>query len=624
MHFAELESLRRVTSGETAVISRQQRALLQRAGGVPTLAGASLLGCIAALTVPIIFLLCGVVVDILATPDSSGSKQFGQFIPNLRTFLRPDLSPLSQVSLTLGLAMGIVFLQVVCLYVFYRRIQVVAVALEASVMERLWDHSRRLAMIRTLSGQQTALVDGLEYHLPRVRASLSRWWRASPRHIVQLVACLLLALLIAPLLALLTLVAASIVVMIYRTLDRHRRTTLPVVRERATQRRSQVMALCLKSPLLESVHSEGDIQTSFRGELNAYRKEAVRSLASSAWKTPLVVGLTGVLGCLFVFLVSVQVLRADRHLTLAGCLTFLMSCVGVAVSAIRLQRSARELRSVQTAAEDLVRFMALPADTLPVLEAKRPKRVTQRVDLEHVTVQDSSGRKLLENVTAQFVPGKLIGVVASQRLQASALMELLLGIGRPVSGRMLVDDVLVSDIEPTAMKRLGIWVSENGPLVTGTVESNLLGDRKSPQAMGLIEALRDARALETVQRLPDGTATLITPSDDRFMPDTPFRLGIARALLRSSSIVVLEEPDTRVDTRTEQDTIEAIRSLVSPNNITVLLPQRLTTLRQCDQVILLHDHHVADVGTHVELLQRCDLYRHLNYVRFSPLRHVTV
>lgn len=606
------------------MISREQSALLQRAGTLPSLALASLLGCIAALTVPLLFLLCGIVVDILARPESTGGRQFGQFLPNLRTLLPQDQSPLGLVVLTLGLALVILLVQVICLYLFYRRIQVVAVGLEAAVMEKLWDHSRKLAVARTLSGQQTALVDSLEYHLPRVRASLSRWWRASPRHLVQLVACLVLALLITPLLSLLTIVAAAIVVLVYRTLDRHRRTTLPVVRERATQRRGQVMALCLKGPLLESVHAEGDIRDSFQEELQAYRKEAVRSLASSAWKTPLVVALAGVLACLFVFLVSIQVLRPGGNLTLAGCLTFLLSCVGVAVSAIRLQRSGRELRSVQTAAEDLVRFLSLPAESLPVLDAKKPLRVGQRVSLEHVTVQDSSGRKLLENVTAQFVPGKLFGVVASQRLQASALMELLLGIGRPVSGRMLVDNLLVSDIEPAAMKRLGLWVSDSGPLVTGTIDANLLGEGKTQNAAGLLDALKAARALEAVQRLPDGTATLITPGDDRFLPDAEFRLGIARAILRQASIVVVEEPATRVDSKTEQETIDAIRALVKPNNISVLLPQRLTTLRQCDQIILLHDHQIADVGTHAELLQRSDLYRHLNYVRFSPLRHVTV
>lgn len=606
------------------MISRQQRALLQRAGGVPSLALASVLGCITALTVPLVFLLCGVIVDILATPDHPAVNRFGLVMPNLRTMLPADVSPLGQVTIILLIALAIVAVQVVCLYAFYRRIQVVAVGLEASVMEQLRDHSRRLAVSRTLSGQQTALVDGLEYHLPRVRASFSRWWRAWPRHFVQLLASLVLAFLISPLLTLLSIVAAAIVVLVYRWLDRHRRTSLPVVRERATQRRAQVMALCLQGPLLESVHAEDEIRASFREELAAYRKEAVRSLISSTWKTPLVVALTGLLGCLFIFLVSVQVLRPDRTLTLAGSITFLLSSVGVAISATRLQRSARELRSVQTAAEDLLRFLALPADRLPVLEPKKLTRVTQRVELEHVTVQDSNGRKLLQNVTAQFVPGKLIGVVASQRLQASALMELLLGIGRPVSGRMLVDNTLVSDIEPEVMKRLGIWVSEGGPLVTATVDDNLFGGRKTQGPSGVLDALRAARALEAVQRLPEGAATIITPADDRFLPDTPFRLGIARAILRQPSIVVLEEPATRVDGKTEQETIEAIRSLVKADCITVLLPQRLTTLRQCDQIILLHDHHIADVGTHTELLQRSDLYRHLNYVRFSPLRHVTV
>ncbi len=334
--------------------------------------------------------------------------------------------------------------------------------------------------------------------------------------------------------------------------------------------------------------------------------------------------LAGLLSCLFVFLVSIQILRAENHLTLAGCLTFLLSCAGVALSAIRLQRSGRELRSVQTATEDLLRFLVLPADLLPVLANKQPKAVDQLVELDHVTVLDSHGRKLLENVSARFEPNRLIGIVATQRLQASALMELLLGIGRPVSGRMLIDQVAVADIDPLAMRRLSIWVSDTGPLITGSVESNLIGSGGIVQPAGIMDALRSAKALEAVQRLPDAVATLITPGDDRFLPDTPFRLGIARALLRSAPIIVMEEPGGRVDSKIEQETIEAIRAAVSQQSIAVVLPQRLNTLRQCDQVILLHEHQVADVGTHAELLQRSDLYRHLNYVRFSPLRHVAV
>lgn len=611
-----------------SVISRQLKALLARAGGGQRLTFASFLGCFAALTVPLVFLLSGIVVDILANPESPATSHFGRFIPNFHSYFPKGLSPLTQISLTLGGALAIVCVQVICLYMFYRRIQIVAVDLEAAIIRQLWEHSRQIATVRTLSGQQTALTDCLEYHLPRLRASLSRWWRASPRHIVQLICCLILAVLIAPLLALLTMVGAAIVSLVYRTLDRLRRTALPVIRERATQRRGEVMSLCLKGPLLESVHAEASIRSSFLDQLAAYRREAVLSLASSSWKTPLVVALTGFLGSLFVFLVAVEVLRPEKSLTLAGCLTYLLSCVGVAVSAIRLQRSGRELRGVQTAAEDLLHFLSLPTDSMPQIDAKKPDRVARRIELEHVTVQDSSGRKLLENVSVKFEPGLLFGVVASQRLQASALLELLLGIGRPVSGRMLVDDTLVTDIDPDAMKRLGIWVSESGPLVTASVEENLLVCNHSQNAglqrEGIMDALRESRALDAVQRLPEGPSTIITQADDRFLPDTSFRLGIARALLKQNSIVVMEEPSARVDSDTEKNTFDAIRSLVKPTCVTLLLPQRLTTLRQCDQVILLHEHRVAEVGTHAELIQRSELYRHLNYVRFSALRHVTV
>ncbi|MFO1063297.1 MAG: ABC transporter ATP-binding protein [Pirellulales bacterium] len=605
------------------MLTTQQRALLKRVGGVPQLIVADLVAIPVAITVPLLFVLCGSVTDVLASPEPDPAR-FGTWLPNIRQFIPADFSPLAEVIVLLGAALTILLFQVVCLYFFYYRVQATAVAFEAAVMHALRNHSRKLAAVRSLSGQQTALTDGLEYHLPRLRAGLSRWWRAFPRHVVQGIACAIPALLIAPVLALITLTAAVIIVVVYRIIDSRRRTALPVVRERATQRRNQVMSLCLKGPLLESVHNQADVQATFEEELASYRREAVRSLANSTWKTPLILALTGILGCLFVFLTAIQVLGEQGTLTVAGALTFVLCCVGTAGSVVRLQRSARELRNVTTAADDLERFLALPADSLPVIDAKRLPRVTSHVDLEHVTLQDSAGRKLLENVSAQFGPGQLYGLVASRRLQAQALMELLLGIGRPVSGRMLIDGLSVADIDPEQLRALGVWVSPDGPLVTGSIENNLLNDAARAVNADLLDALKASRALDAMQRLPEGTATVVTPEDDRFVADAPFRLGVARALLRQPSIIVMEEPESRVDTKTEQETIEAIRSVVRHNTITVLLPQRLTTLRQCDRILLIHEHQIADVGTHAELLQRSDLYRHINYVRFSPLRNVTV
>ena len=206
------------------------------------------------------------------------------------------------------------------------------------------------------------------------------------------------------------------------------------------------------------------------------------------------------------------------------------------------------------------------------------------------------------------------------RLQAQALVELLMGYGRPVSGRLLIDGVLVSDLTPESLSNCSLWVSADGPLITGTVQDNLSRRTGDYASLDINQILRASKAMDIVQRLPDGMATLITPGDDRLTDDAAFRLGIARANLRSPSVVVIEEPDKHVDAKTEQDTVEAICSLIKPTSITVLMPHRLLTLRQCDSVLLLHDHKVVDIGTHAELLQRCELYRHLNYVRFNPFR----
>ena len=600
--------------------SRSLQFLTHQAGSSGKLLFAQVVGSLCAIAVPILFLLVGEVAHILVEASSGTKHAFAVGLPTVAPWFPATMTPLTKVSVLLAGALAISFFIAISLNILNRQVQTAAVELEVDLIRELRTHSKQLGVVRTLSAQQTALVDGLEYHLPRVRASLTRWWRTFPRHLVQLAGCLLLALLIQPLLTLLTVVGAALVTLIYRFVDRNRRSALPVIRERAAQRRADLVSMCLKGPLLESVHAEQEIDQRFAEQIANYRSEAFKSLSNSAWKVPLVIAVVAILGCLFQFIVAVQILRPESTISMAGSVTFLLAGVGAAISAVRLHRSARELRQVDSAADELKNFLALPVETFNGAVLKSITRVEHHAELDHVTLQDSSGHKLLENVSATFKPGSLIGIVSSERLQAQALVELLMGYGRPVSGRLLIDGVLVSDLTPDSLSNCSLWVSADGPLITGTVQDNLSRRTGDYASLDINQILRASKAMDIVQRLPDGMATLITPGDDRLTEDAAFRLGIARANLRSPSVVVIEEPDKHVDAKTEQDTVEAICSLVKPTSITVLLPHRLLTLRQCDSVLLLHDHKVVDIGSHSELLQRCELYRHLNYVRFNPFR----
>ncbi|MCR9296080.1 MAG: ABC transporter ATP-binding protein/permease [bacterium] len=605
--------------------SKLLKSLLQRSNSSGPVRAIDVLGVVVALSPPAIAYLVGAVFSCIAgsltAEEDPRIAGFARFLPNPNAFFDPSVPALERVSWLLGVSSLVILLTAVLLYFYYRQIQSAAVEFECKLMEKLRSHGKNLARVRTLSAQKQALTDGLNYHLPRVRIALTRWWRTYPRHLVQLAACFILALLVEPLLALLAVVVAGLIQLVYRWLDRSGRTTLPVIRERASLQRDELVDLSLRGPLLESVHDEQSVEHRFLEQLLHYRRDAIRSLASSAWKTPVLILVGGMLVMLLVFVVAVQIVSGSSDFGIAGAITFCLCCVGCVVSFVRWQRAARELRTVESAAEELERFLAIPLEEVDVEELEQIERVERQAELDHVTVQDSRGRKLLENVSAVFTPNKLIGVIASQPLQAHALAELLLGFGRPVSGRMLLDDKVVTDLRPDSLAHCAHWVSPDGAIVPGTLKDNLTNGDRAKDVERLEAIIKETGVSEIMHLLPEGLSTIISPGDDRLSADAPFRIGLARAVLRSPSIVVVEEPKSKgYDAESEQQTLRAIQSLVHERGITVVLPERLNTLRHCDTVIMLHDHRVAGVGTHTTLLQENELYRHLNYLKFNPFR----
>ncbi len=154
------------------MLSKSLQALLQRAGRVPRLFGAAVLGSLVALCVPIIAYLLGTLVECLAAagPGAPARTRLSAWLPDMHTLL-PPMAPLAEVATLLGILLFVLALAAVLLLVFYRTLQHAAVAFEVNMIRQLRSHAKRLAMTRTLSAQETALTDCLDYHLPRVRAA---------------------------------------------------------------------------------------------------------------------------------------------------------------------------------------------------------------------------------------------------------------------------------------------------------------------------------------------------------------------------------------------------------------------------------------------------------------------
>jgi ABC-type multidrug transport system fused ATPase/permease subunit len=586
-----------------------------------------ILGAIVGLLSPVVLLLLGWAVELLARHDGqmpTDRLNLGAILSLKNQWIGADISPLRGVTTLLA---GVVLLGLVqsgLLWLLYRMASQRAIDKSVDLYRSLFRKGSEQAMVQSVSGQQDALRKAISSDLPIIREAMLRWHRSMPRHVVQWACCLIVSVLVHPMLTVLSILCLGILGQIYRWTDRHRRSKLPVLRERAYAASERVHELCESGPLLASVHDSEASTLSFESSLQTFR-DAERALAfTSLWKTPLMLTSTVLIVGAMGFVLAVQMVQGPNGLSAAACLVLIAAQLGAMLGWMRMVRMWQGLKVGRDAASSA---LAVLDQTTPVKATDSQlvmPQLREHVVLDHVTLKDSNGRKLLEDVSARMRPGQLVSILAADRLQARALAELILGFGRPSSGRMLFDASLSTDLDPESVRNQSVWIAADGPLVAGSLQENLQPNGRPIDAVTMQEAIRAAGLYDTIQNLADGLGTLVSPHDDRLQPDSLFRLGVVRAILKKPSIVVAEEPEARVTMATETDTFSALQQLTSKGMLVVVIPNRLSTLRNADQIIVIHDHRVSASGTHAQLLETSELYRHLNYVRFSPLRHVAV
>ncbi len=156
-------------------------------------------------------------------------------------------------------------------------------------------------------------------------------------------------------------------------------------------------------------------------------------------------------------------------------------------------------------------------------------------------------------------------------------------------------------------------------LFSGTLAENLVGEDTHFSFDEQIEALKSVHAYDFIQALPEGLKTMIGPHGLMLSAGQAIRLGLARVLLRKPSIVVIEEPLEDLDQATAEKVGDALDRAAKGCTL-VFLARRLAALRAAPRILVFHEGRLIADGTHPELLQQNDLYRHLNYVRFNEFR----
>lgn len=261
------------------------------------------------------------------------------------------------------------------------------------------------------------------------------------------------------------------------------------------------------------------------------------------------------------------------------------------------------LQRASVSMEEIVRILDVQEHLGDAPDARDLPAVRGEVEFEHVTFRyEQEGRPLLSDVSLRAAPGETVAIVGPSGSGKTTLMALLMRFYDPLSGRVLVDGHDLRQIRQRSLRRQIGVVLQDPLLFNDTVRNNISYGRPEATAAEVESAARAANAHDFITRLPEGYDTIVGERGSRLSLGERQRLTIARALVKNPGIIVLDEATSSLDAESEAQVQEALESLMR-GRTTFVIAHRLATVVNAHRILVLKDGHVAESGTHRELLR---------------------
>jgi ABC-type multidrug transport system fused ATPase/permease subunit len=246
-----------------------------------------------------------------------------------------------------------------------------------------------------------------------------------------------------------------------------------------------------------------------------------------------------------------------------------------------------------------------------------------RIAFEDVSFGYAGRSDVLKATRFETQPGQVIGIVGPTGAGKTTLVSLIPRFYDPGEGTITLDGIDLKQIAIRSLRRQVSIVLQEPLLFSGTIAQNIRYGKLEATHEEIVAAASAANAHDFIMQLPDRYATVIGERGARLSGGERQRIAIARAFLKDAPILILDEPTSSIDSRTESVILDALARLME-GRTTFMIAHRLSTIRSPDLILVLEDGEIVERGTPSELLAVGGLYRQLHDVQASVPEHPEV
>ncbi len=502
------------------------------------------------------------------------------------------------------------------LYLMYREIHNSAITVAARLKANIHEQSFRLGSSDWLHLDKLRPETLFTNQTEKVRQGLFAWWEVVPRSVVGFSALVILAAMTNFLLAVFAMLLAVGIWAMHHWLKKRSGSSTAMWTEHTAQQHGRLLEGLRVAPMTTSQSRPESSDSLFKENMRSYTKAAFRAAINNMLVGPLLVLMVLVsVGALLV----VIGLPNPARISIAEIVVLGTSLVCGFFPAVQLLKLPRKLTPADDSAAEIFSYLDRDPRVSQAKGAEGLDRLQVGIELDHVTVADVNGERLLDEITMQFPAGGRFGVLASNPRTTLALAGLFVRYYDPELGHVKFDDHDIRNVTLESLREQACLVRNSNALFTGEVAENIdCGDSRF-SLLQITDAAKRAGAYDFIQQLPQGFSTIVGEQGERLNSQQEFRIALARAILREPSVLFVEEPPVNG----ANDDIEETLTQVAEDRTIIYIPNRISTLRSLDRIYLLHNGKLHAAGNHTELIQASDLYRHLNYVLFNPFRNLT-